>query len=114
LVSNLEHRALFSALASCVRRVVAHDYTSLAVYDAERNAFDMWAIEFAGKGLIKEHMLVPVEGSPAGVAFTACEPKRVERADLAALGSDVAHALRAAGIQPPWSVPRTVHDRRLV
>ena len=40
----------------------------------------MWAIEFAGKGLIKEHMFVPVEGSPAGGAFTADEPKRFERA----------------------------------
>ncbi|TMB18253.1 MAG: GAF domain-containing protein, partial [Deltaproteobacteria bacterium] len=84
LVSNLEPRALFSAIATCLRRVVAHDYTSLAVYDRERNAFDMWALEFAGKGLIKEHMFVPVEGSPAGRAFTAGEPARFGRADLAA------------------------------
>src|SRR5881296_2112846 len=113
LVSNLEPRALFSAIATCLRRVVAHDYTSLAVYDAERNAFDMWAIEFAGKGLIKEHMFVPVEGSPAGAAFRAGEPKRFERADLAALESEVGHALLAEGIQSMCSVPLTVHDRRL-
>src|SRR5207244_839192 len=31
LVSNLEPRALFSAIATCLRRVVTHDYTSLAV-----------------------------------------------------------------------------------
>src|SRR5213594_5206068 len=55
LVSNLEPRALFSAIATCLRRIVAHDYTSLAVYDATRNAFDMSAIEFAGKGFVKEH-----------------------------------------------------------
>src|SRR2546428_1864757 len=113
LVSNLEPRALFSAIASCLRRVVSHDYTSLAVYDTERNAFDMWALEFAGKGLIKEHMFVPVEGSPAGAAFTAGEPKRVERADLAALESDVGRALLAEGIPSMCSVPLTVHDRRL-
>ena len=39
LVSNLESRALFSAISTCLRRVVAHDYTSLAVHDAPRNAF---------------------------------------------------------------------------
>src|SRR5262249_9911610 len=33
LVSNLDRRALFSAIAACLRRVVAHDYTSLAVPD---------------------------------------------------------------------------------
>jgi len=113
LVSNLEPRALFSAIASCLRRVVAHDYTSLAVYDRERNAFDMWAIEFAGKGLIKEHMFVPVEGSPAGRAFTAGEPAQFGRADLAALDSDVGRMLLAEGIQSMCSVPLTVHDRRL-
>src|SRR5436309_692058 len=113
LVSNLEPRALFGAIATCLRRVVAHDYTSLAVYDRERNAFDMWALEFAGKGLIKEHMFVPVEGSPAGRAFTAGEPARFGRADLAALESDVGRALLAEGIQSMCSVPLTVHDRRL-
>src|SRR5213596_239989 len=113
LVSNLEPRALFSAIATCLRRVVAHDYTSLAVYDRERNAFDMWALEFAGKGLIKEHMFVPVEGSPAGKAFTAGEPARFRRADLAALVSDVGRALLAEGIQSMCSVPLAVHDRRL-
>src|SRR5881396_1510836 len=113
LVSNLEPRVLFSEIATCLRRVVAHDYTSLAVYDRERNAFDMWALEFAGKGLIKEHMFVPVEGSPAGKAFTAGEPARFGRADLAALESDVGRALLAEGIQSMCSVPLTVHDRRL-
>src|SRR5881296_981688 len=113
LVSNLEPRALFSAIATCLRRVVAHDYTSLAVYDRERNAFDMWALEFAGKGLIKEHMFVPVEGSPAGRAFTAGEPARFGRADLAALDSEVGRMLLAEGIQSMCSVPLTVHDRRL-
>ncbi len=113
LVSNLEPRPLFTAIATCLRRVVAHDYTSLAVHDGERNAFDMWAIEFAGKGLIKEHMFVPVEGSPAGAAFTAGEPKRFEGADLAALGSDIGRLLLAEGIQSMCSVPLTVHERRL-
>jgi formate hydrogenlyase transcriptional activator len=113
LVSNLEPRALFSAIATCLRRVVAHDYTSLAVYDAERNAFDMWALEFAGKGLIKEHMFVPVDGSPAGRAFTVGGAVRFGRADLAALEGEVPRLLVAEGIQSMCSVPLTVRDRRL-
>ena len=113
LVSNLDRRALFSAISACLRRVVSHDYTSLAVYDADRKAFNMWAIEFEGKGLIKEHMLVPVAGSPAGVAFTTGEPRRFERADLVAFESEVGAALLAEGIQSMCTVPLTVHDRRL-
>jgi len=113
LVSNLDRRALFSAISSCLRRVVSHDYTSLAVYNGERNAFDMWAIESVGKGLVKEHMFVPVEGSPAGRAFMTGEPARFGRADLIALDSDVGRLLLAEGLQSMCSVPLTVHDRRL-
>ncbi len=113
LVSNLEPRALFRAIATCLRRVVSHDYTSLTVYDARRNAFDMWAIEFAGKGFVKEHMSVPLEGSPAGAAFTAGRPVRLERADLERLSADIARLLLAEGIQSMCCVPLTVHDRRL-
>src|SRR5438034_7391088 len=69
LVSNLEPRALFSAIATCLRRVVAHDYTSLAVYDRERNAFDRWALEFAGTGQIQANICVTEEGAPGGRAF---------------------------------------------
>jgi len=113
LVSNLDRRALFSAISTCLRRVVSHDYTSLAVYNGERNAFDMWAIESTGKGLIKEHMFVPVEGSPAGRAFTTGQPARFGRADLAALDSDIGRLLLAEGLQSMCSVPLAVHDRRL-
>jgi len=113
LVSNLDRRELFSAISRCLRRVVAHDYTSLGVWDRARNAFDMWAIEFAGKGLIKEHMFVPVEGSPAGRAFTSGEPALFARADLAALETEVGRLLLAEGIQSMCSVPLIVHDRRL-
>src|SRR5213083_317182 len=113
LVSNLEPRALFSAIATCLRRVVSQDYTSLAVYDPKRNAFDMSAIEFAGKGFVKEHMSVPLDGSPAGTAFAAGRPVRLERADLEGLSAEVARLLLAEGIQSMCCVPLTVHDRRL-
>jgi formate hydrogenlyase transcriptional activator len=113
LVSNLEPRALFSAIVACLRRVVAHDYTSLAVYDVGRQAFDMWALEFAGKGLVREHMTIPVDGSPAGAAFTAGAPVRLERADLEGLSSEIVRLVLAEGIQSMCCVPLTVHDRRL-
>jgi formate hydrogenlyase transcriptional activator len=113
LVAERDPRVLFGAIARCMRRVVAHDYTSLAVYDAGRRVFDMWAIEFAGKGLVKEHMLVPLDGSPAGTAFKAGRAVCFGRADLAALDADVARLLLDEGIQSMCSMPLTAHDRRL-
>lgn len=113
LVSNRDPRALFGAIATCVRRVVAHEYTSLSVYDPRRDAFDMWALEFAGEGLIKDHMTVSVEGSPAGMTFTAGKPMCFARAELAALTADVASMLLAEGIESMCCVPLAVHGHRL-
>src|SRR5262249_34349568 len=58
LVSNLEPRALFSAIATCLRRVVSHEYTSLAVYSTPRREFDLWAVEFTGTPLVNEQTTV--------------------------------------------------------
>src|SRR5262249_4036417 len=44
LVTNLDPRTLFGAISGHLRRVVAHDYTGLAVYQPEQRTFDMWAI----------------------------------------------------------------------
>ena len=113
LVSNLEPRALFSAIASCLRRVVSHDYMTLALHDPQRDRFDLKALEFAGKGLIKEGMSTPVGGTPAGVAFAAGKPTRFEREDLGRLSGEFARLLLDEGIQAMCCVPLTVRDRRL-
>src|SRR5262249_7119744 len=101
LVSNLEPRALFGAIAMCLRRVVSHEYTSLAVYSAPRREFDLWAVEFTGAQLVKEQTTVPLEGSPAGAAFSAGKAVRFVRRELDALSADAAGPL----LRPPTPHP---------
>jgi formate hydrogenlyase transcriptional activator len=113
LASSLDRRALFSAISRCLRRVIKHEYTSLAVYDETHRALDMWAIEFAVKGLIREHTLVPIEGSPAGAAFAAGRAMRFTRRELDSMSAEIVSLLRAEGIDSVCSAPMLVHDRRL-
>jgi formate hydrogenlyase transcriptional activator len=113
VASTLEPRALFSAISKCLRRVVAHEYTSLAVYDDKQQALDMWAIEFAVTGLIREHTLVPIEGSPAGMAFRAGKPLRFARPELERMPAKIVTLLLAEGIDQVCSAPMTARDRRL-
>ena len=54
LVSNRETRSLFGAISDCLRRVVSHEYLSLAVYVPERGALDMWALDFAEKNAYRD------------------------------------------------------------
>jgi formate hydrogenlyase transcriptional activator len=113
LVTNLDPRALFGAISAHLRRVVAHDYTGLAVYQPEQRAFDMWAIEFTGKGLIREHMSVAVEGSPAGMAFETRRAVRLDRVELEKFTAPTVKLLLEEGIQSMCCVPLAVHDRSL-
>jgi len=113
LASIVDRRALFSAISACLRRVVAHEYTSLAVYDEAHNALDVWAIEFAVKGLIREHTRVSIEGSPAGAAFAAGRPMRFSRPQLDVMTAEIVTLLIAEGIDSVCSAPMIVGNRRL-
>jgi len=113
LVSNLELRPLFGAVTGVLRRIVPHDYTSLALYDAERKAFEVRALEFGGRGPAPEHSWVPADGTPAGAALAAGETMRFERADLERLPSEFARRLLAEGIESACCIPLTVRDHRL-
>src|SRR5207247_7840141 len=46
LVANLDLRGLFAATSSSLRRVIHHDYTSLALIDAETNQLRLHALDF--------------------------------------------------------------------
>jgi formate hydrogenlyase transcriptional activator len=82
LVSNLDLRELLKEIAACLRRVIRHDYTALALYDPARNEMRLRALDFPeGKGLIREEMAVPLEGSAGGEVFTTRKPLLVDAAN---------------------------------
>ncbi|HZP02538.1 MAG TPA: sigma 54-interacting transcriptional regulator [Terriglobia bacterium] len=114
LVSNLELRELFSAISACLERVLRHDYTSLALYEASSQKLRLQALEFpGGKGIIHEEMLLPVEGTPAGKAFTTREPVLLNRADLGQLHPEVLRVADAEGLESVCCVPLIRGDRVL-
>jgi formate hydrogenlyase transcriptional activator len=113
LVSNLDLRTLFAAIIVTLRKLVPHEYTSLTVYDEEKDAFELRALEFAGKGLVTERMLFPPNATPAGITFAAGEPRRFSRADLEQMSHEFVKLLLAEGVQSVCCVPLTVRDHRL-
>src|SRR3984893_14595138 len=75
VVSKLDLRALPNAISASLRRVIHHEYTSLALYEEDKNQMRVLALDFPqGKGLIHEEMLVPLDGSIAGSAFQNRRP----------------------------------------
>jgi formate hydrogenlyase transcriptional activator len=114
LVSTLDLRQLFQVIASSLRRVLHHEYTSLALLDVKTNKLRVRALDFSGgQGLIHEEMSVPLEKSPAGLAIAARLPQRYTRADLEQFDTDITRRLVAEGMRLEYCIPLITRQRVL-
>lgn len=114
VVSNLELRALFAAITASLRKVIQHDYTSLALYEARSNQLRLHALDFPeGKGLIHEGIQAPIDDSPGGLAFTARQPVLVNAGDLKRFHSEFVKQLMAEGVRSVCCLPLITPSRIL-
>ena len=76
VVSNLELRALFQALSSSLRRVIAHDSASLMLPDAQfPDMLRIYALDFPdSRGFLRQDMLLSITNSNPGKAFQTGQP----------------------------------------
>ena len=114
LVLNLDLRELLKEIAACLRRVIRHDYTALALYDSARNEMRLTALDFPeGKGLIREEMTVPLEGSAGSEVFATRKPLLVDAANLNRFQSPIARLAEAEGLKCACILPLLASNREL-
>jgi len=114
LVSNLDLRELLKQIAACLRRVIRHDYTALALYDPARNEMRLTALDFPeGKGLIQEEMTIPLEGSAGGEVFATRKPLLVDAANVKRFQSTIARLAEAEGLKCVCILPLFSSTREL-
>jgi len=114
VVSNIELRPLFAAITANLRKVIQHEYTSLAFYDADSNQLRLHALDFPeGKGLIQEGMQAPIDDFPASLAITARKPVLVNAGDLKRFHSEFAKQLKAEGVRSACCLPLITPSRIL-
>ena len=114
VVSKLDLHALLNAISASLRRVIHHEYTSLALFDPVTNQMRMLALDFPqGKGLIREEMVVPLDGSMTGKAFRMRQPLVLDRLAMEDFDSRTSHLMRAEGVRSVVCMPLITHDRAL-
>jgi formate hydrogenlyase transcriptional activator len=114
MVSTLELTQLLAVIASSLRRVIRHEYTSLALYDHDHKAMRMHALDFpTSKGPLQKILAGPVETGPAGVAIRSRRPAVFNASDLKKFQAEIAHRLLAEGIHSVCCIPLLVRDRVL-
>ncbi len=114
LLSNLEIDKLLSAVSAAIRQVVPHDFATLALHDPNTNQFRLQLLDAAyGKDLLRNEIVVPMEGSPSGWVFRAREPLILTRLDSERFNRESLQHLMAAGLKSACWLPLVSRDRVL-
>jgi formate hydrogenlyase transcriptional activator len=114
LASSLDARELFGRITEAVRRVIPHDYASLALIKPGERAMVIRALDIAeSRGMIREGMVITDEHSPALMALERQTVVVFDDRDIATMDSEAARRLRAEGIQTAVCVPLATRNSTL-
>jgi formate hydrogenlyase transcriptional activator len=110
LVTSRELPELFRGIISTLKRVIQHDYTSLALLDPATGLLKIHALDFPGRqDLLKQEVTISGDVSPSGHAISTGQPLLVRGAELDRYSSEIMRVLRNEGIQTITCVPLTSH-----
>jgi formate hydrogenlyase transcriptional activator len=109
--SHLDLRELLRAISPCLRKVIYHDVAGLVLYDQESRQLRAHALDFPkDKDIFEEGVVFPMEGTPAGLAFTSRQTVIVRNLELERFASTpLVKILRAEGVKSGCSVPLIAH-----
>src|SRR5437879_9259108 len=112
LVTSRELPELFLGIVATLERVIHHDYTSLALFDAATGLLKIHALDFpGGQNLIGPEATVPLDASPAGRCFTSGPPAIFRGAELDRFPLEILRILRREGVETVCCVPLSTHGR---
>jgi len=112
LVTNRELPELFRGIISTLKRVIQHDYTSLALQDPSSGMLKIHALDFPGhQDFFKQEITVSRDVSPAGHAISTGQPLLVRGADMDRYTGEIIKVLRGEGIQSVACVPLNTHGQ---
>jgi formate hydrogenlyase transcriptional activator len=109
--AHLDLRELLRAISPCLRKVIHHDVAGLVLYDAESRQLRAHALDFPkDKDILEEGVVFPMEGTPAGLAFTSRQTVIVRNLEQERFASTpLVKILRAEGVKSGCSVPLIAH-----
>jgi formate hydrogenlyase transcriptional activator len=106
LVSNRELEQLFPAISIFMRRMINHDYASVAIYDEAAHSLSLYPLDSPlTQGLVAADATLPVRETPAGSALLERETKIFSREDLTKIHSRFVDQMLHQGIRSLCCIP---------
>jgi formate hydrogenlyase transcriptional activator len=114
LVTNRDLQKLFPAISGFIRRMIRHDYASVAVYDEAAHSLSFYPLDSPlTTGLAGTDTTLPVKDTPAGHALLERETKIFTREDLMGIQSSFVSEMLEQGIQSLCCIPLTTRKGEL-
>src|SRR5437867_2905597 len=112
LITSRELPELFRGIVNTLERVIHHDYTSLALLDAQTGLLKIHALDFPGHQLhTRQEITVSRETSPSGQAISSGRPFLAHGPEIDRYQNEIIRALRTAGVQTMCCVPLITHGQ---
>ncbi len=106
LLINRDLEKLCPEISGFMRRVIRHDYASVAVYDEAAHALSLYPLDSPlTQGLAGTDTTLPVKETPAGRALLEGETKIFSREDLVGIRSDFVSQMLEQGVQSLCCIP---------
>jgi len=106
MVTQLDLQDVLRAAVSSVRRIVSCALAAVALPEPDGENLVVVAMEFpGGKGLLREGMKLPMDGSNVGRAFTTGQPVIMNTPDPSKYSPDVYRRVTEEGVKAQCFVP---------
>ena len=115
VVSTLDLRDLLTTVSACLRRVMTHEYASLALYNSDNKTLQIHALDFQGanSGFLQEGLTIRLEDAPSGLALMRRETLVLTREDVEKIDSEFVRGALSEGFQSGCFLPLISHGRPL-
>jgi formate hydrogenlyase transcriptional activator len=114
LLSNLDVRELFTAISATLRRIMPHEYASLAFYEPESKDLRLLSLEQPEtEAALGKEMLSPAQEALAGRAMNSRQPLVLNDLENSAARTKATDRLIAEGVKSACFMPLITQDRVL-
>jgi len=114
VVSNLSLKELLLAVSGWLRKFFAHDWASMVIKDEESGQLRVHALNApAPGGVLGEGSILPLDGTPPGLAMATRQTVMRDRIDFEEFYSPIIREAYNAGLRSGCSVPLISHDQVL-
>ena len=112
VVSNLSLHDLLVAISSWLRKFIKHEFASVVLVDEESGQLRIHALDKPFPlNLAREGTILPIDGTPAGIAIKTRTTVRRDRMDFEEFYSPIVKLAYAAGLRSGMSVCLISHDK---